>query len=171
MYSTIITRSAKRSESGSHLQHCSKRSAEKRTATANLVKRMTEDDKKTTECMPPSFEAKFRASVHFFFDYQLSRKLLPGYTKLSMTIDDVSGPWVLNFLQPACVWKLRANEKHEHVILLLRAFCIRNSRCTIVFSSTHLVLHLRDMFCLYSTAASLYEDDLVTHWQMFLTKR
>lgn len=103
--SKIRTRSSKKSWDGSRSQQRSETGAAKPPVTADLVKKKTEEAKKTMKESAESGET-FGLVVHSSFDDHLSCTLPPGYTEASLTIDEVRGPLVCSYHESSSVCKL-----------------------------------------------------------------
>lgn len=80
----------------------------------------------------------------------------------SMAIAYVSRSWVLSCAQPACFFKLVADEKLESVALLLGSLFYLNSHWANVSLSKQSVLFLQGVMLVYRTAPAANQHDLVT---------
>lgn len=92
--SKIIIRIAKNSMDGSRSQNRDRTRAVEFPATADIIKEITWEPKKTSGDTPQSPEADSRPIVHSGFNDQLSVTLLPGYKKPIIAIYDVRCSYV-----------------------------------------------------------------------------
>lgn len=145
MFSTKITRKAKESLDGSLLPHSCKKSTAGLPTTADIMKKMTEEHKKTSEHALQNPAAESGPLKQSGFDDRLSSMLPSSYTEPQSAIDDVRRSKILNSRPPVYFCKLRTDDKHGHVDLCLHALLFRNSYRANLFFSKQSVLFLRGM--------------------------
>lgn len=100
--SNMMIKSSEKSSDGSYSQQRSAINAAQPSATADVIKKMSEESKEILKVLPVRQKAEFKPLIHFGFDDQLSGKLPPSHTKLLMVIDDMSRLWVLSCRKPPC---------------------------------------------------------------------
>lgn len=98
--SNIITRSAKKSSDGSRLHQDSKKNAAKSPATADAVRKKTEEAQKAPKDSAEPEEEKSRPIVYLGFNDCCSGKLPTGYNRPLMATDEVGRLLVRNCCQP-----------------------------------------------------------------------
>lgn len=103
-----------------------------------------------------------RTLIKFGIDEELGCHLQPGYMQPSMEIDKISRFWVTDCRRSLSFHESSADDKYDHVDLLLRAFFMSEKHRANLFLSKKFVLFLRDMIWVYSVAAAVNEQRLTT---------
>lgn len=101
-----------------------RKSAAMSPASANVLKKLTEDENKTLEDTLQSIKAESLQMVHSGFDASFSGRLLPGAINPSIDADGVCHSLVLDCLQQVCLCELGDVERYAHVAPFLLVFLI-----------------------------------------------
>lgn len=122
----------KKSSDGSHSRN-SAGTTRKTPSMKNILSKVTEQADKTSDRTSYSPAAHAKPMLLFSSADHLIGKVPHDYTVLSMAVEVLGWPRVVDSRRPACFCSLGTGERYEHVITFLRQFFIRALNRLIIF--------------------------------------